>query len=771
MSKDTIKEIKERISVLHYARDVLGFPVKKEGDRWASLKPSSTNKTCCIFNDDYFMDYNLGMGGDVIDLCALAKYNGDKGKAIRELAGLCGLSIENSEKWKAQTQELCGFVGTAQKNLTEDHRKYLNGRGFTDATIKRNKLGSHGGSIIIPCFTNNHVSYYSKRQFEDGQPKYKHLSLEAAPIKEMTPWGYHTLTRIEKPLIVAEGIFDAMTAEQAGYQAISPLGGSFSKNAYKKFISICKNAPEVVLVFDNDENGAGQSFLLKMARKLFNNKVNFHVFEFEKQEDLNEHYVRKGHIDDIFDKKMRGIEFLAGKIDKKDDFQKFIREASVFVGRSELAEIFDIVKTTTFKDSPSWLKQVEKDSLKCPAQSYICDRVLEKRQYMYNAGVGFMEYSTGCWRYRPDEEILRHIGLELGQYRTGSNVKSVLTLVKSETNNDAEFNRNNCLNFMNGTFDLLTGKISQHSPEDMSSIQLKYAYDPSFPCDEWKRFIYTIVEGDEEKYKLLQEIAGYVLFPNNSLQKAFILIGGGSNGKSVYLEVLRKVFGDKNCTSIELSNLNEDFQKIRLMDSFLNISSEMKSSVAGAEAIFKQIVAGDSINGCKKHHQNIEFTPRVKMICAANALFKAEDLSYGFIRRLLFIKFNLTFQLKEDDIKKGTDRLANINLQSELETELPGIFNWCYEGFKRLKKQGRFSDSDENKEIVRELIIGNCPASMYIKQLEEGEFERNNLFISYNKWRESHFIKHGDGELGFFSKADQLLDKRKEGGRLYYINK
>ena len=86
MGVDRITYIKDKYSVLEYARDVLGLPVKKSGDRCTSIAPGEhhTNNAFVVFND-WWYDFSAGNGGDVIDLCAVARHGGDKGAAIREL--------------------------------------------------------------------------------------------------------------------------------------------------------------------------------------------------------------------------------------------------------------------------------------------------------------------------------------------------------------------------------------------------------------------------------------------------------------------------------------------------------------------------------------------------------------------------------------------------------------------------------------------------------------------------------------------------------------
>ena len=129
--------------------------------------------------------------------------------------------------------------------------------------------------------------------------------------------------------------------------------------------------------------------------------------------------------------------------------------------------------------------------------------------------------------------------------------------------------------------------MKEHSETFMSSIQVDYDYELQAWSPRWAAFLEEVTGGDEARMNLLQEIAGYVLYSDNSLQKCFFLMGDGANGKSVYLDILSAVFGDENVSSIEMSGLVEPFQRIHLLNSIVNISTETKTDVKGAESVFK----------------------------------------------------------------------------------------------------------------------------------------------------------------------------------------
>ena len=262
----------------------------------------------------------------------------------------------------------------------------------------------------------------------------------------------------------------------------------------------------------------------------------------------------------------------------------------------------------------------------------------------------------------------------------------------------------------------------------MSTTQAHFSYDPDAKCPLFTRFIADIMDNDTKKIALVQEMAGYILFPDCRLQKCFFLMGDGGNGKSVLINVLTQIFGDENCSSVELSNLAGPFDPIRLRYSLVNFSSETKTHIKEAEARFKAVVTGDKISAAFKGMDAVEFAPRCKMICAANAYISTNDFSHGLLRRLCFIKFTKTYSSKNAD-KHLTEKLLD---------EKPGIFNWIYRGYQRLIEQGEFTQTDEQSDLQDDFLLSINPMAAFIQEeiskIHSGEFSTKELYAMYATW-------------------------------------
>lgn len=770
MAVDRIARIKEKYSVLEYARDVLGWPINRSGDRCKSFAPDSHNPTALIVFDNWWYDFKQGLGGDVIDLVACVKYDGDKGKAIRELAG------NDHDNWIDYTHEYNSKIAYFQTQLRKEDLDYLHGRRINDETIKRLRLGYDAKSerLTIPYFKNGYVAYCigRDRSGKEGVSKYKKDYLDG--MNENIAWGLHTFSEenrnnvkkrvspkqyelIKKYIVVGEGAFDAMSFEQEGFRVLSPISGYFNKLQLKQVIDMLKTAECVFVCFDSDN--AGTNFTLNMCQVLFKNRIKFDCGILpEGVKDISEYYAAGNDLFTLVASAKSGIEMLAKKITDKEEFRKFVLEAARFVNETDLADFFDNV--TGF--SPRFLKSVWKEAVKIPAETVLIREIRDKYMLKFAEKQGFYEYGHGVWQERSDNKIAGYFIEVLGKWANGSKLPSLERHLRGEITTEELFNRKPIFNFKNGVLELDSGKFREHSPTDLSTIQVDYEYDATAECPLWIKFIDEIMAGRETSIKLLQEMAGYVLFNDCKLQKAFFLIGDGTNGKSVFLNVLSAVFDEANVSNVEMSSLIEPFQRISLMNSLVNISTETSSNVKGAESMFKQfkqIVVGDEINGCFKSKDFVKFRPRCVMISACNEYIKSHDTTSGFLRRICFIDFPRKFEGNE----------ADTELEDKLKTQLSGIFNWCYEGYKCLKEQGRLTETPEQAEMMNEFVVIMNPIAAFIDEClrdENGIIERGELYKRYVSWTKEagHEAQSRTKFIQNFNKTiKQLMPHVKEG--------
>ena len=739
-----ISQIKNRISCVDFAQKN-NLPITNSGDRCISpLRNGATNKTSFIVYDDFFFDFGSGEGGDVIDFAAKLLFDGDKGKAIKHLAEIAGVNLESThnQSWVKYTQNLCNKIQLYHENLTPDDRQYLYQRGINDDTINRNKIGrTTDGRLMIPYWKNGYVCYYATRHLPGGKyPEQKYKKMPIDDYNDHTVWGLHTLDRTPDRdlLIIAEGAFDALSFEQENYSVISAITGHFSREQLPAFLSIARSFKKVFLVFDNDTiTHAGEKFTIKMAKILTENRIPCVVgFVPQPYKDVSEYYAAGGNLSFIIENSKNGIEFLASKITNRDDFNDFARRVCRYMSKPDVDMFFKSVGQHTNFD-PDWLKSLCKDCKAAPLDKTIAAEVTAKHKLLYNEKISFFEYNGTYWNSKTDTEISSYIDDALGPYATGPKIASILKVIKSNTVTNKLFNVAPVINFINGTLEIEPEiKFREHRAEDCCTYCLDYPYNPSARSDAWSQFLDTVTNHDDKKICLLQELSGYVLFPDNRLQKCAVLIGSGANGKSVFLNVLTKIFGSANISNVEMSSLSQDFQVIQLMNSMLNISAETRTNVAGAESKFKQITAGDEISACYKGKDYITFKPRAKMFLACNEYVKSSDTTEGWTRRFCFVDFPMHF-VEQPNPDNPEELPIDRNIESRLTTtdSLSAIFNWVLQGYEMLKVCGYFTEPDDQREITEEFKELSNPLIEFVKEIEiDIPLSSNQLYDRYKDW-------------------------------------
>ena len=740
-----ISKIKQRLSCPEYLSRQ-GIHIKSGGRCVSPLRPGAKNPTSFYCEDDYWYDFGSATGGDVIDLAAQLKYSGDISTAVRELARELGIQLsEYSETYKADIQNLCNRTAAYHDALTAEDYQYLSERGVTREDADRLMIGrvTDGylrGRLFLPYFKNGAVVYYATRALPGGafaENKYMKASLDESPSYQHIPWGMQTLNHRSDILIISEGYFDAVSWEREGYAVLSPITGNFSKTQWPDVIAACRMFPRVLVIFDNDAvSHAGEGFTERTAKKLFQARIPFLVSHTPSGiKDVNDYYTSGGSLQALIDSAEDGLRYMASQYTDPAELKNFIMSINRYTDSTAIAAaLFQPALEERFNTAV--LKSIQKSADSAPTESQIADEIIAKHQLLYVNNVGFYEWNGKIWEFIPDLMAEYYADKLYGKrFATANRVKSVKNLLKSRAICDIAFDRNPVLTFQNGTLEIETGKFRDFSQADYCSILMEYDYDPDATCPTWESFIEDVTDEEPRRAENLQFIAGYTLFSDCRHQKVFILVGSGGNGKSVYLEIIQKLFGDKNVTHVEPTGLAKEFERIRLKDSLLNIGSDINSDFSKGEIRewLLKVADGTSVQACYKGMNHVDFIPRCKLVYACNALPTAEIIN-GLNRRMQFIDFPCQY-VETPDPKNPKQRRRDINIVPKLNAELPGIFNWAYAGYKLLNTVGYFTDTPEQHSLMEQFEQTSNPISVFCEDQEfEGTQSRENIYYWYTLW-------------------------------------
>lgn len=714
------------------------------------LRPGAHNPTSFWVEDGSWYDFGSGSGGDVIDLAAALQYDGDLSRAVRGLADELGIQLSDySETFKQDIQNLCNRTAAYHAALTPADYEYLSARGFTKDDADRLMIGrvTDGylrGRLFLPYFKNGAVVYYATRAMPDSSfqdNKYMKASRDESPSYQHIPWGLQTLTRRANhdTLIISEGYFDAVSWEREGYPVISPITGNFSKDQWPDVISACRMFDRVLIIFDNDEiSHAGDGFTQRTAKRLFQNRIPFLVSHTPPGiKDVNDYYTGGGSLSALVDSAQDGLLYLTKQYTDPVELKNFIMTINRFTDSTAIANaLFQPALTERF--APAVLKTIQKSADSAPTESEIVDEIIKKHNIIYVDQVGFYEWDSRIWNRISDSQVRNYADILYGKrFSTAQRVNSVCNLLKSRTVCSVVFDRNPVLTFQNGTLEIETGKFRDFSEADCCSIIMDYDYDPSAQCPVWEAFIEDVTDEEPRRAEILQFLAGYVLMNDCRYQKIFLLIGSGGNGKSVYLEIIQKLFGDTNVTHVEPTGLVHEFQRIRLKDSLLNIGADINSDFSRGEIRewLLKVADGTSIQACYKGLNHIDFIPRCKLVYACNAMPTAEIVN-GLNRRMQFVDFPCQY-VETPDPADPKQRPRDIHIVAKLTAELPGIFNWAYAGYKLLRTVGYFTDAPEQAEFIQQFEQTSNPVLVFCEDHSDnfrGTVTRKDVYDWYKWW-------------------------------------
>jgi putative DNA primase/helicase len=329
---------------------------------------------------------------------------------------------------------------------------------------------------------------------------------------------------------------------------------------------------------------------------------------------------------------------------------------------------------------------------------------------MDDSGIVYI-YDDGFWKECPKQRM--HEFAELNFMPRPNNsmcVEFENKLKRTNLRNQEWFNPQGYVNFKNCVLELETGKVLEHSSEFGFRYILPYDYEPTAVCPRFDKFLDEVMLKDEEMKRVICEFMGYSLSGIDPVigQKALILYGNGSNGKSVLLEVFKMLAGKGNYSTVSMGNeINKETGRYALSGKLFNITEETPRDAMVDNTIFKALVSGGEVQARRLYCDAFDMKNYAKIIMACNALPNNYDDTNGMYRRLLIVPFKATF----------TEETKDVFLIDKLRDELSGIFNLAYSGYKSfVKTNGRFTRAEQIEAQLTEYKQESHPLSFFIEE-------------------------------------------------------
>jgi len=304
----------------------------------------------------------------------------------------------------------------------------------------------------------------------------------------------------------------------------------------------------------------------------------------------------------------------------------------------------------------------------------------------------------------------------------------------------------------NGILNIFTRELKPFNPQKIFFNKLPIKYNSNATCPNILKHFNTVLKEQDDVIVLL-ELIGFCLLKEYKIEKAFMLVGKGRNGKSKTMELIKRFLGAVNCSNLPLSVMRHDsFSLSEVFGKMANLAGDLSSTDLKETGTIKSMIGRDTIQAKRKFLRDLLFVNYAKLIFAANELPKVYDTTDGFWTKWVLLEFPYKFipkkEFDEMDKKEKVDkRVLNPDIIKKLTTEeeLSGLLNLALDGLDRLIKNQDFSYSKGTNEVkmlwIRQSDSFTSFCIDWVEEAPENYITKRELRQKYHKYCKSHKIK------------------------------
>lgn len=386
-------------------------------------------------------------------------------------------------------------------------------------------------------------------------------------------------------------------------------------------------------------------------------------------------------------------------------------------------------------------------------------------------------HERGVWQRLENRSVKqmaqRHIADKVERVRK-NNVDSVADLFKNEIFKDShqfDIGPPECVNTPTGEL-TLNGmghwEVAPHYREHYRTTQIPVEYDPHATAPQFEAFLHSIFEGDAdsiEKRQVVLEMMGYTLMAHCRYEKFITLVGGGSNGKSVLMDVLKALVGLLNTAGVQPSQFGRSFQRAHLDGKLANVVTEIPEGSVIDDAALKGITSGEATTVEHKNKDPFVLAPFATCWFGTNHMPHTRDFTAAFFRRAIVVQFNNKFSPED-----GT---SDPMLKDKLLGELPGILMLALNAYANVVATGGFTMPASSQAAINQWRVETDQVAQFVEtECENDSTERvppQKLYNAYRDWAVDNGIQHRLKQKNFIDRLVNMGYQRSRSNGVRYI--
>jgi putative DNA primase/helicase len=307
-----------------------------------------------------------------------------------------------------------------------------------------------------------------------------------------------------------------------------------------------------------------------------------------------------------------------------------------------------------------------------------------------------------------------------------------------------------------------------HDRSDLLTAVIPYGWDPESVAREWGVFL-DLFQPEAKKRRTVQQYSGMSLTAQ-PVQRIMFHTGTGGNGKSVFLEVLSRVFGDGLSVGVPAESVSGQVQNNPSAPTpdiarcyakrFLRIAELPKDAPLKMETI-KKLTGGERWPVRTMYKGYFEFKPTAKPHMSGNGEPKFDGSDGGMQRRLAIVEWSVTLPTeKHRDFE---------DVVSEIVAEGSGILNWLIAGALDFLNNG-FILSEDVLQTTAEHFAEMDPVGQFKDAHVRDDVggpgvQSRHMFNAYKIWCEVNGKSHMHETR--FGRTMKKKIKRDDSGRVH----
>ena len=591
------------------------------------------------------------------------------------------------------TKEICSAIGIKESDLFPDQPKPQKRKKRT--VVSQYRYTDIDGNLLNQktrwIDSNGNKSFsWSHKEYGDWVKGHK-----GNPVLYNMP-----VLKNNNDIYVVEGEKDVETLKSMGLAAVCSAHGAGHDKWLPQYTAALKGK-NVAVIQDNDD--IGKEYAIATCNALTGNAASVKLIDLTKEwTGLKNH----GDISDVME-----LEDPKTVIDK---LQRLVSETEQFQPSEHNNQPDE--KIPQFFDGKRFLHHVMGDYL--IKKFSVCK--INDTIHIYNNGV-----------YERSEDILHGYMIKLMPDITDARRREVYKYIKvSLSTPTKEVSPPYLIPFATKIYNLNTDSFLDYTPEYVFLNRFPYDYKPDAPPQSMVTdTISQIASGDQDVIDLLYESIGNCFYLLNSYRGSVLLYGkSGNNGKSTLLNMIIKVLGSKNTSSLSLQDTAERFRLAEIYGKAANIGDDISSAYLSDSSTFKRLVTGETVIAEKKGQDPFAFQSFAKMFFAMNELPNSSDKSKAFFSRLLLIPLN-------QDFSKSKSQNVDLKNRNWTQAEMEYLTKLAVDGLKRIIRNNGFTKPKCVVEALEDYERENDPIKGFLEEYQDIHGQPiQNVYEDFQDW-------------------------------------